>query len=278
MIAVEGVAQDITERKRAEEALRRLNERLELLVAKRTEDLSRTVARLQQMTWELSQTEDRERKRIADLLHDDVQQTLAGARFHLNLLSMETRSAEDTREIIGQVRKMLKEAIEKARNLSHELSPALYQVDLAEILNWLACHMRSKARGERAAGSWLPSPTRAPARLPHKPNECVRDRVAGHGDRAGQSPRVETTSLSPARTGAIVVFGSAPCRYVKIRILDADHHLYEVRTVAFGGLDAPLVQSAGGTGKPSFARGRRVRCARRHQHPQSIHPPLSDAV
>jgi PAS domain S-box-containing protein len=137
-------ARDITERKQAEEALRRINEHLELLVAERTEDLTRMVLRLQQLTWELSQTEDRERKRIADLLHDDVQQTLAAARFHLNLLSMENRSAADSREIICQVRQMLKDAIEKARNLSHELSPALYQVDLAEMLNWLGSHMQLK--------------------------------------------------------------------------------------------------------------------------------------
>lgn len=137
-------ARDVTERKQAEEAMRRVNEHLELLVAERTEDLTRMVSRLQQLTWELSQTEDRERKRIADLLHDDVQQTLAAARFHLNLLSMETRSAADSREIICQVRQMLKDAIEKARNLSHELSPALYQVDLAEILNWLGSHMQRK--------------------------------------------------------------------------------------------------------------------------------------
>lgn len=139
-----GVNQDITERRTAEEALRRLNERLETLVAQRTEDLTRTVNRLQQLTWELSQTEDRERKRIADILHDDVQQTLAAARFHLNLLSTGTRSPEESREILGQVKQMLKEAIERARNLSHELSPVLYQVDLAEMLRWLARHMHEK--------------------------------------------------------------------------------------------------------------------------------------
>jgi PAS domain S-box-containing protein len=139
-----GVNQDITERRNAEEALRRLNERLETLVALRTEDLTHTVNRLQQLTWELSQTEDRERKRIADILHDDVQQTLAAARFHLNLLSTGTRSPEESREILGQVKQMLKEAIERARSLSHELSPVLYQVDLTETLRWLARHMHEK--------------------------------------------------------------------------------------------------------------------------------------
>ena len=143
-IKLHGVNQDITERRYAEEALRRLNESLEQQVAQRTQDLTHTVGRLQQLTWELSQAEDRERRRIADLLHDDVQQILAGARFHLNLLSIETRSPEESREIIRQVRQMLKDAIEKARSLSHELSPALYQVDLADILGWLSDHMRRK--------------------------------------------------------------------------------------------------------------------------------------
>lgn len=136
--------QDVTDRKQAEEALRRLNERLELQVAQRTEDLRHTVGRLQQLTLELSQAEDRERKRIADILHDDVQQTLAAAKFHLNLLSSEPRSAAEAQEIVEQVKQMLKDAIEKARSLSHELSPALYQVDLTEILNWLAHHMQQK--------------------------------------------------------------------------------------------------------------------------------------
>ncbi len=139
-----GVNQDITERRQAQEALRELNERLELQVAQRTEELRHTVDRLQQLTLELSQAEDRERKRIADILHDDVQQTLAAARFHLNLLSSEPRRAEESQEIIEQVRQMLKDAIEKSRHLSHELSPALYQVDLTAILEWLARHMQEK--------------------------------------------------------------------------------------------------------------------------------------
>jgi two-component system CheB/CheR fusion protein len=133
--------QDITERKQAEEALRRLNERLELQVAQRTEDLRRTVNRLRQLTLELSQAEDRERKRIADILHEDVQQILAAARFHLNLLGCEGRGDTESHEIVGQVKHMLRDAIEKSRSLSHELSPALYQVDLTAILECLARHM-----------------------------------------------------------------------------------------------------------------------------------------
>jgi PAS domain S-box-containing protein len=133
---------DLTERKRAQEALRRMNEQLELQVAQRTEDLRHTVDRLRQLTLELSQAEDRERKRIADVLHEDVQQTLAAARFHLNLLGSGTRSVQESTEIVEQVKRMLHDAIERSRSLSHELSPVIYQVGIVEILDWLARHMR----------------------------------------------------------------------------------------------------------------------------------------
>jgi PAS domain S-box-containing protein len=136
--------QDITDRKHAEEALRRMNEQLELQVAQRTEELRHTVDRLRQLTLELSQAEDRERKRIAAILHEDVQQMLAAARFHPNLLGSGTCSAEESQAIVEQVRQMLRDAIERSRSLSHELSPAIYQVELIEILNWLAQHMQRK--------------------------------------------------------------------------------------------------------------------------------------
>ena len=80
------IVRDITERRRAEEALRELNATLETKVAQRTVELEHRAKQLQRLTLELSQAEDRERRRIADFLHEDLQQHLAGAKFYLNLL------------------------------------------------------------------------------------------------------------------------------------------------------------------------------------------------
>ena len=108
-------------------------------------ELEHRAKQLQKLMLELSEAEDRERKRVAEILHDDLQQVLAAAKFHLGLLDNGTRGPEESRQIAGQVKQMLKDAIEKSRSLSHELSPAvLYQSDLDDTFHWLARQMRSK--------------------------------------------------------------------------------------------------------------------------------------
>jgi PAS domain S-box-containing protein len=88
---------DITERKRTEETLRELNATLESKVAERTAELEHRARQLQRLTLELSQAEEQERRRIAVLLHEDVQQQIVGARLHLNLLN--GRAEQDEQQI-----------------------------------------------------------------------------------------------------------------------------------------------------------------------------------
>lgn len=71
-----GSENDISERKQAEMALRQLNETLEQRVAERTAVAETRALQLQHLALELTDTEDRERRQIALILHDDLQQCL----------------------------------------------------------------------------------------------------------------------------------------------------------------------------------------------------------
>jgi PAS domain S-box-containing protein len=136
---------DITERKLAEEALRELNAALESKVAQRTEELERRARLLQKLTLELTEAEERERKNLAEILHDDLQQVLVATKFQVE--SMTNRVSKDTelRETAEQARELLIVAIDKSRSLSHELSsPALAQEDLGVAFEWLAQQMQRK--------------------------------------------------------------------------------------------------------------------------------------
>ena len=85
----------------SEEALRQANEYLELRVRERTMDLQNLTERLEgsrhelrKLASELVMAEERERKRIAGVLHDDIAQILAAARMRLDLLQGITSRSE----------------------------------------------------------------------------------------------------------------------------------------------------------------------------------------
>lgn len=106
------------------------------------EELEARASQLQRLTQELSQAEDRERQRLAEVLHDDLQQLLVGAKLHLNILAGRAREDEELDQVVGQVRTLISAAINKSRGLSHELSPPLLQQGgLAEVLTWLGQQM-----------------------------------------------------------------------------------------------------------------------------------------
>jgi signal transduction histidine kinase len=100
--------------------------------------LEHRAGQLQKLTLELSQAEDRERQRIAAILHEDLQQQIAGARFHLNLLR-DWAKHDPQRQLLEEADEALKEAIQESRSLSQDLSPAvLHMNDLTGALEWLA--------------------------------------------------------------------------------------------------------------------------------------------
>jgi len=142
---IQGVAIDITERKQAEELLRELTRTLESKVAQRTVELEHRARQLQKIMIELSETEDRERRRLAETLHDDLQQELAAAKFHVGLMRSQAKHDASLQATAARIDHMLKDAIAKTRCLSHELSPTvMHHDDFAETLRWLANEVQAR--------------------------------------------------------------------------------------------------------------------------------------
>jgi len=124
---------DVTERKLAEDELRSANQELE----QRTSQLRALAA-------ELAQAEDRERRRLAQVLHDHLQQLLVAAKFSIGAVLMKDAS-ESSRPNLERVRRLLDQSIEVSRSLTAELAPpVLYEQNFSDALRWLGRWMDDK--------------------------------------------------------------------------------------------------------------------------------------
>ncbi|MFP4144013.1 MAG: PAS domain S-box protein [Phycisphaeraceae bacterium] len=138
-----GIMRDITVRKRAEQELRALNETLEEKVAQRAAEAEHRAKQLQALTVQLTEAEEQERRRLAQLLHDHLQQMLVAAK--MNVTSLHGQLDSDRQPLLDPVKKLLEESIEASRSLTVELSPSvLYDAGLPAALEWLAGWEREK--------------------------------------------------------------------------------------------------------------------------------------
>ncbi len=133
-----GTTTDINYIKKTEESLRNLTKHQEQVIAQRTRLAENRAKKLHSLAVELIETEEREKMRISELLHDDLQQMLAAALFHLQSVKENSRF----QPILKNIERLIEESIAKSRSISHELSPPmLYQLDLFSVLESLTEQM-----------------------------------------------------------------------------------------------------------------------------------------
>ena len=119
--------------------LEEANETLEARVETRVKEV-RTLAS------ELSLAEGRERSRLAQRLHDEVQQELFGVQFALrDAQAQAERLDEKPRQRLQDAYDLLRQCIATSRAITGDLSPPGLQGEgLAEVFGWLADHMRQR--------------------------------------------------------------------------------------------------------------------------------------
>lgn len=132
---------DITKRKKIEHDLAEDRDKLEEAVRERTAELEQRAFQLARLASELTLAEDRERRRLAQFLHDDLQQLLVGAKYRLYRLAREF--PPERQEGFSGVEELIDQSIEASRSLTAELSPPiLHEAGLAAGLGWLARWMK----------------------------------------------------------------------------------------------------------------------------------------
>ncbi len=100
--------------------------------------------RLRSLASELSLTEERERRRLASILHDHVGQTLTLTKFKLG----ELRDSEVGPQLttpLNELQGLIEQSIQYTRSLTFELSPPiLYDIGFEAAVEWLAEYMQQR--------------------------------------------------------------------------------------------------------------------------------------
>lgn len=120
-----GTALDITERKGAEEKMKRSHEQLRALSA------------------HLQSVREEERTRIAREIHDELGQSLTGLKMDVSwlekqLLRMKSEATDPLMERISSVLKLIDGTIQTVREISSELRPAILDLGVVPAIEWQA--------------------------------------------------------------------------------------------------------------------------------------------
>jgi PAS domain S-box-containing protein len=151
MTAIGSEIGQFTQRRNAEEQLRRAHDELELRVQRRTAELKAANSKLhasisdrKRLENELLEITEKERRRIALDLHDDLGQKLSGIALMTKGLELKlTKLKSDTAQQAAQIHGLIQEAMSHASGLAHDLATLdLENKALPEALEHLANHAR----------------------------------------------------------------------------------------------------------------------------------------
>jgi signal transduction histidine kinase len=150
--ALDDLQGEVRERVQTEEALRTSEKallaaktQLEDRVRERTAELNASLSELEMRRHELRKlaselvvAEERERKRVAGILHDEIAQTLAAARMRLDLLQ-DIHPDQHDRKTLKDAKALLEQSIAETRALMNDLgNPVLFDLGLGPACESLA--------------------------------------------------------------------------------------------------------------------------------------------
>ena len=130
-----GMNADIHAQKEAERALLDAKATLEERVWERTRQVRALASNL-------AAAEQHERTRIAQVLHDDVQQNLHALKLRMHGIA-DAETADAAENSLKQANELLASAVRAVRTLTAEINPSvLRESGLSNTLEWLALHMQ----------------------------------------------------------------------------------------------------------------------------------------